>query len=328
MPSNGPETCLTGVKVLDLTQFEAGPSCTEALAWMGADVVKVENPKLGDPGRTAGGKPGQDAYYFLQYNANKRSVTVNLKDPRGVELVKEMAKKADIFCENFAPGAIERLGLGPDVIRAINPSIIYCQTKGFGAGSAFEKSLAFDMIAQAAGGLMSITGEEDGPPCKPGATIGDTGTGMLMAISVMGAYVRRLRTGQGEHLQLAMQDAILHYIRNSFTYMERTGKAAPRAGIEDGGRRQSADRRLSVQGRRTERLRLHLLQPRQSGALEPAAEGDGARGPDRRSELRHAGCAHRSIARRWTRSSPTGRSSTTSTRRCGWSVPRPSRPAR
>ena len=235
MPSNGPETCLTGVKVLDLTQFEAGPSCTEALAWMGADVVKVENPKLGDPGRTAGGKPGQDAYYFLQYNANKRSVTVNLKDPRGVELVKEMAKKADIFCENFAPGAIERLGLGPDVIRAINPSIIYCQTKGFGAGSAFEKSLAFDMIAQAAGGLMSITGEEDGPPCKPGATIGDTGTGMLMAISVMGAYVRRLRTGQGEHLQLAMQDAILHYIRNSFTYMERTGKAAPRAGSKTVG---------------------------------------------------------------------------------------------
>src|SRR5580700_11054909 len=236
MPSNGPETCLTGVKVLDLTQFEAGPSCTEALAWMGADVVKVENPKVGDPGRTAGGKPGQDAYYFLQYNANKKSVTFNLKDPRGVELVKEMAKKADIFCENFAPGAIERLGLGPDVIRAINPSIIYCQTKGFGAGSPFEKSLAFDMIAQAAGGLMSITGEEDGPPCKPGATIGDTGTGMVMAVSVLGAYVRRLRTGQGEHLQLAMQDSILHYVRNAFTFMERSGgKAAPRAGSKTVG---------------------------------------------------------------------------------------------
>src|SRR6201992_3200623 len=235
MPSNGPETCLTGVKVLDLTQFEAGPSCTEALAWMGADVVKVENPKLGDPGRTAGGKPGQDAYYFLQYNANKRSVAVNLKDPRGVELVKNMAKKADIFCENFAPGAIERLGLGPDVIRAINPSIIYFKTKAFGAGSQFEKSLAFDMIAQAAGGLMSITGEEDGPPCKPGSTIGDTGTGMVIAISALCAFVRRLRTGQGEHLQLAMQDAILHYIRNSFTYMERTGKAAPRAGAQTVG---------------------------------------------------------------------------------------------
>ncbi len=113
MSSNGPETCLTGVRVLDLTQFEAGPSCTEALAWMGADVVKVENPKLGDPGRTAGGKPGQDAYYFLQYNANKRSVTVNLKDPRGVELVKEMAKKADIFCENFAPARSNGSASGP-----------------------------------------------------------------------------------------------------------------------------------------------------------------------------------------------------------------------
>jgi crotonobetainyl-CoA:carnitine CoA-transferase CaiB-like acyl-CoA transferase len=233
--STRPEACLTGMKVLDLTQFEAGPSCTEALAWMGADVVKVENPSVGDPGRTAGGKPGQDAYYFLQYNANKRSLAVNLKNPSGVDLIKQMAKHADVFCENFAPGAIERLGLGPDVIRAINPGIIYCQTKGFGAGSPFEKSLAFDMIAQAAGGLMSITGEEDGPPCKPGATIGDTGTGMLMAITVLAAYVRKLRTGEGEHLQLAMQDSILHYIRNAFTYMERTGKPAPRAGSKTVG---------------------------------------------------------------------------------------------
>src|SRR6201993_1687299 len=228
MPSNGPETCLTGVKVLDLTQFEAGPSCTEALAWMGADVVKVENPKVGDPGRTAGGKPGQDAYYFLQYNANKRSVTVNLKDPRGVELVKEMAKKAAIFCENFAPGAIERLGLGPDVIRAINPSIIYCQTKGFGEGSPFEKNLAFDMIAQAAGGLMSITGEEDGPPIRPGPSLGDTGTGMTMAISILGALYERRTTGQGRRLQVAMQDAMLHYIRFAFQTQAVLGKAAPR----------------------------------------------------------------------------------------------------
>jgi len=231
----GAETCLVGMKIVDLTQFEAGPSCTEALAWMGAEVVKVENPKSGDPGRTAGGKPGQDAFYFLQYNANKRSVAIDLKDPRGVDLVKEMAKRADVFCENFAPGAIERLGLGPDVIRAINPGIIYCQTKGFGEGSPFENNLAFDMIAQAAGGLMSITGEEDGPPCKPGATIGDTGTGMLMAISVLGAYVRKLRTGQGEHLQLAMQDSILHFIRNAFTFMERTGQPAPRAGSKTVG---------------------------------------------------------------------------------------------
>jgi crotonobetainyl-CoA:carnitine CoA-transferase CaiB-like acyl-CoA transferase len=224
------ENCLEGLKILDLTQFEAGPSCTEALAWMGADVVKIENPSSGDPGRSVGGKAENDAFYFLQYNANKRSVAVNLKDKRGLELVKELAKTADVMVENFAPGAIERLGLGYDVVRQINPGIIYCQVKGFGTGSPFEKNLAFDMIAQACGGLMSVTGEEGGPPCKPGATIGDTGTGMLMAISILGAYVRRLRTGQGEVLQVAMQDAILHYIRNAFTFMERTGKPAPRAG--------------------------------------------------------------------------------------------------
>nr|MCH9673624.1 CoA transferase [Gammaproteobacteria bacterium] len=231
------ENCLAGLKILDLTQFEAGPSCTEALAWLGADVVKVENPGSGDPGRSSGRTgPGADALYFLQYNANKRSICVNLKDPRGLETVKQLATKADVVIENFAPGAIERLGLSYDTIKAINPAIIYCQIKGFGAGSAFEKNLAFDMIAQASGGLMSLTGEEDGPPCKPGATIGDTGTGMLMAISILGAYVRRLRTGEGEHLQVAMQDSILHYIRNAFAYMERTdGKAAPRAGSKTVG---------------------------------------------------------------------------------------------
>jgi crotonobetainyl-CoA:carnitine CoA-transferase CaiB-like acyl-CoA transferase len=229
------ENCLAGLKILDLTQFEAGPSCTEALAWMGADVVKVENPGVGDPGRSVGGKSDKDALYFLQYNANKRSIAVNLKDPRGLQIVKDLAKNADVMMENFAPGAIERLGLGYDVIKAINPGIIYCQVKGFGTGSPFESNLAFDMIAQACGGLMSITGEEDGPPCKPGATIGDTGTGMLMAISILGAYIRKQRTGEGEHLQLAMQDSILHYIRNAFTFMERTGKPAPRAGSKTVG---------------------------------------------------------------------------------------------
>jgi crotonobetainyl-CoA:carnitine CoA-transferase CaiB-like acyl-CoA transferase len=231
------EDCLKGLKILDLTQFEAGPSCTEALGWMGADVVKVENPGIGDPGRSTGRTaPDKDANYFLQYNANKRSIAVNLKDPKGLEVVKELAKNADVMIENFAPGAIERLGLGYEVIKAINPAIIYCQVKGFGKGSPFEKGLAFDMIAQACGGLMSITGEEDGPPCKPGATIGDTGTGMIMAVSILGAYVRRLRTGKGEHLQVAMQDSILHYIRNAFCYMERTDmKPAPRAGAKTVG---------------------------------------------------------------------------------------------
>ncbi|MGA3398557.1 MAG: CoA transferase [Acetobacteraceae bacterium] len=229
--SSGGQDCLAGVRVLDLTQFEAGPSCTEALAWLGAEVVKVENPRSGDPGRQLGGKPGVDDPYFLLFNANKKSITVNLKDPKGLELVKDLAKKADVFCENFAPGAIERLGLGADVIRALNPAIIYCQVKGFGEGSPYEKNLAFDMIAQACGGTMSITGERDGRPLKPGPSLGDTGTGMLLAISILGALYRRKDTGKGEHLQVAMQDAMLHYIRIAFAAQNRGGnvQAAGRA---------------------------------------------------------------------------------------------------
>lgn len=222
--------CLTGVRVLDMTQFEAGPSCTETLAWMGAEVVKVENPKGGDPGRSLGGKPGVDDPYFLNFNANKKSITVNLKDPKGLDLLKSLAAKADVLVENFAPGAIERLGLGADVIRALNPSIIYCQVKGFGEGSPYENNLAFDMIAQACSGIMSTTGELDGRPLKPGPSLGDTGTGMLLAISILGALYRRKTTGQGEHLQVAMQDAMLHYMRIAFSQQARTGKAAPRAG--------------------------------------------------------------------------------------------------
>ena len=225
--------CLDGVRVLDLTQFEAGPSCTEALAWLGAEVVKVENPKGGDPGRHAFAMPeGNDSWYFLLFNASKKSVTVNLKEPAGVELVKQMAGAADVMIENFAPGAIERLGLGYDVIKAVNPSLIYAQVKGFGEGSPYENNLAFDMIAQASGGLMSITGEPDQPPVKPGTTVGDTGTGMLLAISILGALYRRKSTNQGERLQLAMQDAMLHYIRVAFASQAATGIAAPRAGAK------------------------------------------------------------------------------------------------
>lgn len=224
--------CLDGVRVLDLTQFEAGPSCTEVLAWLGAEVVKVENPKGGDPGRTSIGDTTQDSPYFLQFNANKKSLTANLKSPAGLETVKRLAAEADVFVENFAPGAIERLGLGHDVLHGLNPRLIYAQVKGFGAGSPHEHNLAFDMIAQASGGVMSITGEPELPPAKPGATLGDTGTGMLMAISIVAALFRRERTGQGERLRVAMQDAMLHYIRVAFTVTARTGEAAPRVGAK------------------------------------------------------------------------------------------------
>jgi formyl-CoA transferase len=227
--------CLAGVRVLDLSQFEAGPSCTEALAWLGAEVVKIENPRGGEAGRMVlyGATDQQkDSWYFLLFNANKKSVTVNLKSDRGLALVKEMAKRADIMVENFAPGAIERLGLGYDAVRAINPGIIYAQLKGFGTGGPYEKNLAFDMIAQATGGVMSITGDADGPPIKPGVTLGDPGTGMLLAISILGALYRRRETGQGDHIEIAMQDAMLQYVRVALSSQATTGAAAKRNGAK------------------------------------------------------------------------------------------------
>jgi len=223
--------CLEGVKVVDFTQFEAGPSCTESLAWLGAEVVKIENPAVGDPGRRL--KPGgidDDPWYFHQFNANKKSLTLNLKSPRGLEIVKELLKKADVTVENMAPGTMERLGLGYDEVKKINPGIIYCRVKGFGVGSPYEKNLAFDMIAQAAGGPISVTGYGDRPPVKPGPSFGDTGTGMLMAISILGALYKRQKTGQGRRLQVAMQDAMIHYMRVPFSRTQLSGKAPPRGG--------------------------------------------------------------------------------------------------
>ena len=233
MAANGRQLrCLEGVRVLDLSQFEAGPSCTEALAWLGAEVVKIENPKSGDPGRAILSDPARDSFYFLIFNANKKSLTVDLKSAAGKRLALDLARKADVFVENFAPGAIERLGLGWDVLSKLNPGLVYAQVKGFGEGSPFETNLAFDMIAQAVGGVMSISGEPDGRPIKPGPTIGDTGTGMLLAISILGALYEKKSTGKGQRVQIAMQDAMLHYIRLAFATQARKGGPVKRAGAQ------------------------------------------------------------------------------------------------
>ena len=222
--------CLAGVRVLDLSQFEAGPSCTEALAFLGAEVVKVENPQGGDPGRRILSDDNIDSFYFLTFNANKKSISVDLKAAAGKQLVLDLAQKADVFVENFAPGAIERLGLGHDVVSKLNPGIVYAQVKGFGEGSPYEKNLAFDMIAQATGGIMSISGYPDGPPVKPGPTLGDTGTGMLLAISILGALYEKQKTGKGQRIEVAMQDAMLHYIRLAFATQARRGGPLGRVG--------------------------------------------------------------------------------------------------
>jgi crotonobetainyl-CoA:carnitine CoA-transferase CaiB-like acyl-CoA transferase len=235
--------CLEGVRVVDFTQFEAGPSCTESLAWLGAEVVKIENPAIGDPGRRLQpGKPDNDPWYFHQFNANKKSLTLNLKSPRGLEIVRGLLAKGDVMIENMAPGTIERLGLSYDEVKKINPGIIYCQVKGFGTGSPYEKNLAFDMIAQAAGGPTSVTGEANQPPVKPGPSFGDTGTGMLMAISILGALYKRQKTGQGRRLQVAMQDAMIHYMRVPFSRTSTSSAVAPTPTIGSACSRSSAAR--------------------------------------------------------------------------------------
>src|SRR5215510_8436850 len=222
---------LQGVKVVDFTQFEAGTTSTEVLAWFGAEVVKIENPGRGDPGRRLRpGKPDDDPWYFRQFNVNKKSIAINLKSEKGLDIVKQMLKQADVTAENMAPGTIERLGLDYESVKKINPRILYCQVKGFASGSPHEAGLAFDMIAQAAGGPISVTGEPGRPPVKPGLSFGDTGTGMLMTATILGALHERNRTGQGRRLQVAMQDAMIHYMRTCFANQARTGKPAPRRG--------------------------------------------------------------------------------------------------
>ena len=228
-PSGKP--ALAGIKVVDLTQFEAGTSITETLAWLGADVVKIENPKGGEQGRSASSeRKDADSYYFMLLNANKRSVTLNLKDPRGKQMLRDLIAKADIFAENFAPGVIEKLGFSYEEVSKINPRIIYATVKGFGKGSPYEKNLAFDMIAQAAGGVLSITGEADGRPIKPGVTLGDTGTGLHAVIGVLAALFQRTVTGRGQKIEVAMQDAMVNYCRIAYSRQMLTNKACERNG--------------------------------------------------------------------------------------------------
>lgn len=225
------DAALSGVRVVDLTQFEAGPSCTEALAWLGADVIKVEQPGRGDQGRRAStDDPELDSHYFLLLNANKRSITLNLRHPDGRALLLRLLADADVFIENLRPGGVERLGLGYDAVREVNPRIVYAQVKGYASDGPFGDFPSFDPIGQATGGALSLTGSQDGPPLKPGPTIGDTGTGLHCAIGILAALYQRQRTGVGQRIEVAMQEAVINYCRISYSRQAITGRAAERFG--------------------------------------------------------------------------------------------------
>ncbi|MPZ22254.1 MAG: formyl-CoA transferase [Dehalococcoidia bacterium] len=211
---------LDGMRILDLTQYEAGTSCTQALAWLGADVVKVEPPRLGDPGRTADGG-NRDALYFLSLNHNKRSVAINLKSAQGRELFLSLLPKFDAVIENFTLGTMERLGLGYDVLEEHRPGIIYGTIKGFGASGPYKDYKCYDFVAQAAGGAISVTGERDGPPIRPGPTFADSGTGFNMALGILAAYVQQQRTGEGQVVEVSMQDSIINFMRTQLSFRER-----------------------------------------------------------------------------------------------------------
>ena len=207
-------TALEGLRILDMTQYEAGTSSTQMLAWLGADVVKIESPQ-GDPGRRAFSRGDEDSQYFLNYNSNKRSIVLNLKTAGGRQVLLDLAPRFDVFVENFGPGVIEQLNIGYEVMAALNPGIIYARIKGYGLDGPYANWKCFDPLAQAAAGAFSITGEADGPPVKPGPTMADSGTGMQTALAITAAWAQKMRTGEGQFIEISMQEVMTMFMRTT-----------------------------------------------------------------------------------------------------------------
>jgi formyl-CoA transferase len=221
---------LDGIRVLDLTQYEAGPSCTQMLAWLGADVIKIE-PPAGEPGRTAlSDKRGEDAWFFLLLNSCKKGVTLNLKAQRGCAIFKEMVKRADVLVENMGPGAMDRLGLGYEALHKLNPRLIAASVKGFSSGGPYAEYKSFEWIAQAMAGAMSMTGSPDGPPTKAIGGLADTGAGLHTAIGILAAIIQRQATGVGQQIEVAQQDSVVNLLRIHLRDTYATGKPVPRQG--------------------------------------------------------------------------------------------------
>ena len=221
---------LDGIRVIDMTHDQAGPSCTQMLAWLGAEVIKIEMcDGKGDRARwLRRDDPDLDSYFFLLLNNNKKSTTLDLKNPKGNALFKKLIKGADVMVENRGPGAMDRLGLGYDDLKALNPRLIYASVKGFGSFGPYSDYKCFEPVAQASSGGMSCTGFADRPPSPMGAGVGDSGTGMHMAIGILAALVHRNVTGIGQMVEVAMQEAVLNLTRVRFTGTLTDGAPEPR----------------------------------------------------------------------------------------------------
>ena len=243
---------LEGVRILDFTHVQSGPTCTQLLAYMGADVIKVERPGVGDITRgQLRDVPNADSLYFTMLNGSKRSITIDSKHPKGMEILNRLIKTCDVLVENFAPGALDRMGLTWEHINKTNPRMIVASVKGFGPGP-YEDCKVYENVAQCAGGAASTTGFREGPPLVTGAQIGDSGTGVHLGLGIVAALYQRIRTGRGQRVLCAMQDGVLNLARVKLRDQQRVahgplteysqygegipfGKAVPRAGNDSGG---------------------------------------------------------------------------------------------
>ena len=226
---------LSGIRVVDITNNQAGPSCGQMLAWLGADVIKVEEPARGDPARTMlKDRPDADSLFYLSFNGNKRSLTLNLKNARAKDVFGTLLKTADVLLENFGPGVLERLGFGYAIVHQLNPRLVYASIKGFGSYGPYSDYKSYEPIAQAMGGAMSVTGVPDGPPTYMWPSIGDSGTGMHCVIGILAALMQRHLTGEGQQVEVSMQDAVVNLIRVSLRDHQRLGKPGERTGNQLG----------------------------------------------------------------------------------------------
>ncbi|MGH7065842.1 MAG: CoA transferase [Stellaceae bacterium] len=223
---------LDGIRVIDFTHDQAGPSCTQMLAWLGADVIKIERPPHGDRARRLWNmdNPKLDSFFFLLLNSSKKSVVLDLKTEEGKEIARRLVTATDIVAENLGPGVMERLGLGWEAVNKLNPRAIYASVKGFGSYGPYSGFKCFEPVAQATSGARSVTGEAGGPPMVNGANIGDSGTGMHLAIAILAALVQRGQTGRGQRVEVAMQEAVLNLTRVKYTGTLATGAPLERSG--------------------------------------------------------------------------------------------------